>query len=73
MAIIPRIKIIGRFGKGAVDALWRKRGLKEWDLRYIEKYLPSHYHSLLFAKALPDPDLRYCSNSVAFDSLENAR
>jgi len=28
--------------------------------------------NLLFAKALPDPDLRYFSNSAAFDSLEKA-
>jgi hypothetical protein len=27
--------------------------------------------NLLFAKALPDPDLRYFSNSIALDSFEN--
>ena len=29
--------------------------------------------SLLFAKALPDPDLRYLSNSTALDSSEKAK
>ena len=31
------------------------------------------HQSLLFAKARPDPDLRYSSNSTALDSLEKAR
>jgi hypothetical protein len=30
------------------------------------------HHSLLFAKACPEPDFRYCSNSAAFDFSENA-
>jgi len=31
------------------------------------------YHNLLPAKAVPDPDLRYFSNSDALDSSEKAR
>jgi len=34
----------------------------------VEAFYPQN---LLFAKALPDPDLRYFSNSTAFDSFEN--
>jgi hypothetical protein len=31
------------------------------------------HHNRLFAKACPEPDLRYISNSTAFDSSEKAR
>ena len=31
------------------------------------------HHNLLLAKACPEPDLRYRSNSMAFDSSEKAR
>jgi hypothetical protein len=30
------------------------------------------HHNLLFAKAGPDPDLRYCSKFTAFDLSEKA-
>ena len=54
-------------GKGRLDALFGHVRNFYW------LSCNFYHHNRLLAKACPEPDLRYRSNSTAFDSSEKAR
>jgi len=70
LSTIKALLAVTQSESGRAAAMRHKQLCPLLDKELSELFKMKIPQNLLFAKALPDPDLRYFSNSAAFDSLE---